>query len=324
MAQRIHAIDDEIHKCMNQLQSIGSSHKSSAYQRPDSFLGTRAPEIQQVRNETKIKICGRTIEIECHPAFNVMKLNESVQLAQLTELEKKQAALQISDAKNQDLTEQIRIIRLSKQSSTSWTYQLFAVMLQTKAFKEWCHFFDPAFFECCDMKKIKIHSVDFFGPRIGFMKFETDIEYTPEMKNEYKKRAMIESNKKEIAKAAKERRSSILKTETDVKNPDIPAIVFMRGGAVAILVIILSDSGMRYSILVVQPRVTIGKFTMAELPAGMIDDDANFGGTAAKELEEETGIKINASDLEDLTEDMEYDRAYPSCGACDEFMKFYL
>jgi ADP-sugar diphosphatase len=109
-----------------------------------------------------------------------------------------------------------------------------------------------------------------------------------------------------------------------MSSPNIPGIVFMRGGAVTILVIITSDSGMRYSILVVQPRVAIGKYSMAELPAGMIDNDDSFGGAAAKELEEETGLKINASDLEDLTEDMGYAHAYPSCGGCDEFMKFYL
>ena len=91
----------------------------------------------------------------------------------------------------------------------------------------------------------------------------------------------------------------------------------------AILIKLNSPSGMAFSILATQPRVPIGKFAIAELPAGMIDSSNNFAGVAAKEIEEETGLKIYSSNLQDLTNEYEYDRVCPSCGECDEFMKFY-
>ena len=116
----------------------------------------------------------------------------------------------------------------------------------------------------------------------------------------------------------------ILNAETkQINDAHIPSIVFMRGGSVAILIKLSAPSGMAFSILVTQPRVPIGKFAIAELPAGMVDSSNNFAGAAAKEIEEETGLIINSSSLQDLTNEYEYDRVYPSCGGCDEFMKFY-
>ena len=41
-----------------------------------------------------------------------------------------------------------------------------------------------------------------------------------------------------------------------------------------------------------QPRVPTGKYNLAELPAGMLDDSGDFIGIAAKELQEETGIMV--------------------------------
>ena len=91
------------------------------------------------------------------------------------------------------------------------------------------------------------------------------------------------------------------------------------------LVVIHCDDGNDYSVLTMQPRLAIGKFEMLEIPAGMIDNDENFAGVAAKELKEEAGIIVKSNELKDLSEyAVDYDRAYPSCGACDEFMKFYL
>jgi 8-oxo-dGTP pyrophosphatase MutT (NUDIX family) len=110
----------------------------------------------------------------------------------------------------------------------------------------------------------------------------------------------------------------------EIDKPKIPSIVFMRGASVAILIKINAPDNMAYSILVTQPRVAVGKYSIAELPAGMMDDSDNFAGTAAKELEEETGIKINQNKLIDLTQMMQYDYLYPSCGACDENMRFYF
>jgi ADP-sugar diphosphatase len=79
--------------------------------------------------------------------------------------------------------------------------------------------------------------------------------------------------------------------------------------------------------------------TFTELPAGMLDD-GTFSGTAAKEIEEECGIKVPEADLIDLTalaiSANSSDSAasdfgiklgegvYPSVGACDEYMAFFL
>ncbi|PWZ14333.1 Nudix hydrolase 14, chloroplastic [Zea mays] len=79
----------------------------------------------------------------------------------------------------------------------------------------------------------------------------------------------------------------------------VPGIVFARGPAVAVL-ILLESNGETYAVLTEQVRVPIGKF-MLELPAGMLDDEkGDFVGTAVHEVEEETGIKLNIEDMVDL------------------------
>ena len=67
----------------------------------------------------------------------------------------------------------------------------------------------------------------------------------------------------------------------------------------------------------------------------MLDDSGTFSGGAAKEIEEETGLKISAEDLIDLTrlalstpssdevEHLQYG-VYPSAGGCDEFVPLFL
>ncbi len=88
-------------------------------------------------------------------------------------------------------------------------------------------------------------------------------------------------------------------------------------------------------ILTVQPRIPAGSLALAELPAGMLDDSGTFAGAAAKEIGEETGLKIPVSDLINMTElaipaassdsDEHLQRAmYPSPGGCDEFTPLFL
>lgn len=45
-------------------------------------------------------------------------------------------------------------------------------------------------------------------------------------------------------------------------------------------------------ILTLQPRVPVPHLSFPELPAGMLDGSGNFAGTAAKEIEEETGNEL--------------------------------
>ncbi|XP_059441125.1 nudix hydrolase 14, chloroplastic isoform X3 [Corylus avellana] len=74
-------------------------------------------------------------------------------------------------------------------------------------------------------------------------------------------------------------------------------------------------------------RVPIGRLIL-ELPAGMLDDDkGDFVGTAAQEVEEETGIHINLEDMVDLTAFLDPStgcRVFPSPGGCDEEISLFL
>ncbi|KAF3964847.1 hypothetical protein CMV_010914 [Castanea mollissima] len=131
--------------------------------------------------------------------------------------------------------------------------------------------------------------VDMFGERVGFLKFKADI----------------------------------VDKETGKK---VPGIVFARGPAVAIL-ILLESEGETYTVLTEQVRVPVGRHIL-ELPAGMLDDDkGDFVGTAAREVEEETGIQLNLEDMIDLTAFLEPStgcRVFPSPGGCDEEISLFL
>ncbi|KFK31944.1 hypothetical protein AALP_AA6G180200, partial [Arabis alpina] len=113
------------------------------------------------------------------------------------------------------------------------------------------------------LKQVLIQGVDMFGKRIGFLKFKADI----------------------------------LDKETGQK---VPGIVFARGPAVAVLILLESD-GETYAVLTEQVRVPTGKIVL-ELPAGMLDDDeGDFVGTAVREVEEEIGINLKKENMVDLT-----------------------
>lgn len=136
------------------------------------------------------------------------------------------------------------------------------------------------------IKSITIQGVDMFGSRVGFLKFES--------------------------------------VAVDKDGDKIAGIVFMRGGSVAILVVIsCKDDGKEYTILTTQPRVPTGKHALEELPAGMLDGSGDFVGVAAKELKEETGLSVNKADLVDMTKNAG-GPMYPSAGGCDEAISLFL
>lgn len=119
------------------------------------------------------------------------------------------------------------------------------------------------------------------------------------------------------------------------KNEYLPGVVFLRGGSVAILMILKpTDSpDERYVIMTEQARIPSGSLCFKEIPAGMIDAEKNFAGVAATEIEQEVGLKLNKDDLIDMTklalmqddtrEPMQ-DAMYPSPGGCDEFISIFL
>ena len=126
---------------------------------------------------------------------------------------------------------------------------------------------DHAFYKApYTLRSIDIQSADRFGSRgIGFVKL----------------RAEIKNN----------------------KNESLPGVAFLRGGSVAILMILRpSDSkNERWVVMTEQPRIPAGSLTFMEIPAGMIDGQS-FIGAAADEIKEETGLTVEKTDLWDLTE----------------------
>jgi ADP-sugar diphosphatase len=127
-----------------------------------------------------------------------------------------------------------------------------------------------------------------------------------------------------------------IQNEATPKPQTLPGAVFLRGGSVAMLMILRpSDSNSeRWVVMTDQPRIPAGSLRFWEIPAGMIDDDTDdFSGTAAKEIKEETGLVVPRRELINLTElalagthiDEGLEAAmYPSPGGCDEFIAIFL
>jgi len=155
------------------------------------------------------------------------------------------------------------------------------------------------------LREITLQSVDWFGSgekkRLGFVKFQAQI--------------------------------------TNDNGEHLPGAVFMRGGAVAMLLVLQPDDvpedneDEKYVLLTVQPRIAAGSLSLVEIPAGMLDDAGSFSGGAAKEIEEETGLVVKDEDLIDLTalafenednaEELQKG-VYTTPGACDEFVPIFL
>ena len=101
--------------------------------------------------------------------------------------------------------------------------------------------------------------------------------------------------------------------------------IFLRGPAVGML-IVLRCEGKEYTVLTSQARVAIGIRT-PEIAAGMLDGCGDFVGAAAREIEEEVGMRISAENLVDLTQwasEGKWPGVFPSAGACDEFIRLFL
>jgi 8-oxo-dGTP pyrophosphatase MutT (NUDIX family) len=242
----------------------------------NTFIQGIAPKITPGPTDDQIMICGHPIQIMIHPSLNL--------------------SLTGGDDMNPKGT-----AGMSKP-------QFINSLKNFEALRAWCFGFDPNFFNDATFTEIYILSVQWFGPKIGFLEFRTNLKFKSEFCTTYKKLALANGT-----------------SQDKLKNPEIPSIIFMRGASVSILIKIHEmDSSNIWSIMVVQPRASIGKYTMREIPAGMLDESETFAGAAAKEIEEETGITIEKKYLEDLTEDLGYDVVYPSCGGCDESMKFYF
>jgi len=146
--------------------------------------------------------------------------------------------------------------------------------------------------------KVHIQFIDMFGPRIGFVKFEVAARKWNEKTNQV---------------------------------AFVPGVIFMRGGAVGILCILIeAETGAEYALITLQPRLPVGASDFPEIPAGMLDGEPNhqkFAGKAAKEMSEETMLEIKDTDLYDLTSiaySTKHRGIFPSAGGCDEFLRLFL
>ncbi|KAL9647482.1 hypothetical protein ABK040_006842 [Willaertia magna] len=152
-------------------------------------------------------------------------------------------------------------------------------------------------------KEIEIQSIDAFNNnRIGFIKFKVHL----------------------FLKKTKQVKGEFGNTIEEEIIP-LPGVCLTRGGSVGIL-IVLQCEGKDYLLLVQQPRIPIGVFNFVELPAGMLDDDGNFSGVAAKEVKEETGLEIKDNDLIDLTQlcNNNFYGHFTSPGLLDEYIRLFL
>lgn len=93
--------------------------------------------------------------------------------------------------------------------------------------------------------------------------------------------------------------------------------VFMRPPSVSVFIIVeCEETGRRYILLTKQARVPAGTLSFLEIAAGTLEDDGVVG-RAVTEIEEETSLKVLASELKLLGD------YYPSVGACPEIITAY-
>lgn len=110
----------------------------------------------------------------------------------------------------------------------------------------------------------------------------------------------------------------------DAETPEgdkIPPICFIKGEVVSVMVVLIdTDTGEKYLLLVKQRRIAEGGYTF-EHPAGMVDGSWTPLQIAVQEVREETGISLDEDQLIDLSPGK---RRFPSTGTSDECMYLYF
>jgi ADP-sugar diphosphatase len=246
MAHRVNAIDDEIRKCMGQLQSISSySHNNN-----QMHLGSSAQQLSN-RDIPNPEDPSGWFSKKFGIVFGWSAKHEPTGVPVYFKTEE---------------------LYIKWDNISIWP-----------PFNDWMRDNKLNF----KLNTVVIQSIDMFGARIGFLKASADV--------------------------------------WDERGNNLPGIGLIRGGSVAMLVLI--KTGEKYfTVLTKQARVPIGKY-LYEIPAGMLDTSNNFTGQAATELKQELGIIVEPDKLVDLT-NMIYgakkDKVYPSAGGCDEFMKIFV
>ena len=114
---------------------------------------------------------------------------------------------------------------------------------------------------------------------------------------------------------------SLLMTDATTPEGDkIPPICFLKGEVVCVLICFIEKvSREKYLLLVKQRRICDGSHTY-EHPAGMLDSESDPAAVAAREVHEETGIRLAQEQLTRLLNHP----CYPSTGTSDEAMYFFF
>lgn len=105
-------------------------------------------------------------------------------------------------------------------------------ILDFKPFKTWQSNITANFNDEVEIKQIEIQDIDFFGSRIGFLKFKVDACWNDGTK--------------------------------------LPGIVFSRGNSVAVFLVLNTGESDPWIVMVKQPRVPIGEMEFMELPGVII------------------------------------------------------
>ena len=100
----------------------------------------------------------------------------------------------------------------------------------------------------------------------------------------------------------------------DKKGEKLLPIALLRGHFVSIVTVLIEkETKNKYLLLVRQYRIANGEYTY-EHPAGMLDSQSDAWAVAVKEIEEETGLKVQKEQLRLLNEKL----LYTSPGLLDE------
>lgn len=120
------------------------------------------------------------------------------------------------------------------------------------------------------------------------------------------------------------------------KRNRLERVIFLRGGSVAVLMILRprDSRNERYVILTEQPRIGACSTAFLEIPAGMLDEESgDVKGKAIQEIEEETGLVVRVEELIDMTalaleestpKEKLHPAMYPSPANLDEYIPLLL
>lgn len=114
---------------------------------------------------------------------------------------------------------------------------------------------------------------------------------------------------------------AMLEVDADTPEGDkIPPALFLKGHAASMLVCLIDkDTKDKFVVLVKQRRIADGS-QIYEHPAGMVDASDAADEVAAREIGEEVGLSVTASELTKLNPHV----WYPSTGTSDEGMHFFF